>query len=563
MKTCRSPLWAILALSSTVSVAFAAPVAAAAPAQQGRVAPKSAAAEPGGLATPWRGGAFPGSASWSRQVIGGTATASGAGAHNPGAPAPAVTQAQAALSSGPFNKIWTVALSQYNQAAETGESLTQLSNGTIVVGGDDSHLQNYCSTRKNPLYGGAWLVAATPSSGSNVWQNLYSTCATAAQTTSSVSRTADGGLILAGGDFDNPACGNGCGWFAKLGAGGSIAWQHDLIGAPSAGADAIQPTSDGGYIAVGNESPTGAGILEGLIMKITSTGSLQWTQAYSEANASFPGAFAGGNFTFESVQQTPDGGYITSGVADAKFSSGYANALVVMKLDASGTVQWSNVYYGANWDSGPAGDSQYPIFQTPDGGYILSGTVQASAYPFENLFFLLKLDARGNIAWQKGYGGTNSGYDVSREAGGAYATSDGGYVLAGESNIFLHAATGWIVKTDASGNILWQKTYTGLTPGGGNVINDIIQTSDGGYTAAGDSWTANPTYGGPGLWLVTTDSTGNVGTCSCAQNTNTAPQPLDLGLYQASFARVPSGLSFSGVNIKAKATSVTPTTIYP
>jgi hypothetical protein len=562
MKTCRSPLWAILALGAGVSLAFAAP-AAAAPAQQGGVAPKSATAELAGLATPWRAGAFLGSVSWSRRVIGDTATVFAAGAHSPGAPTPAVTQAQAALNSGPFNKIWTVALSQYNQAAETGESLAQLSNGTIVIGGDDSHLQNYCSTHKNPLYGGAWLVATTPSSGSNVWQHLYSTCATTAQTTSAVSRTADGGLILAGGDFDNPACGNGCGWFAKLGADRSIAWQHDLIGASSAGAGAIQPTSDGGYIGVGNESPTSAGILEGLIMKITSTGSLQWTQAYSESSASFPGAVSGGNFTFESVQQTHDGGYIASGVADAKFSSGYANVLVVMKLDASGTVQWSNAYYGPNWDSGPAGDSQYPIFQTPDGGYILSGTVQASAYPFENLFFLLKLDARGNIVWQKGYGGTNNGYDVSREAGGAYATSDGGYVLAGESNIFLQAATGWIVKTDASGNILWQKTYTGLTSGGGNVINDIIQTSDGGYAAAGDSWTANPTYGGPGLWLVKTDSQGNVGTCSCAQNTNTTPQPLDLGLYQASFARVPSGLSFSGVNIKAKATSVTPTTIYP
>jgi hypothetical protein len=133
-------------------------------------------------------------------------------------------------------------------------------------------------------------------------------------------------------------------------------------------------------------------------MKLTSTGSLQWTEAYSESNASFPGAFSGGNFTFETVQQTPDGGYVTSGVADAKFSSGYANVLVVMKLDANGTVQWSNAYYGATWDSGPAGDSQYPIFQTPDGGYIMSGTVQASAYPFENLFFLLKLDARGNVA---------------------------------------------------------------------------------------------------------------------------------------------------------------------
>jgi hypothetical protein len=165
MKTCRSPLWAILALGSGVSLAFAIPAAAAPPGQDGA-----------------------------------------------GTPILAFSQARAAVSSGPFNEIWTVALSQYDQAVETGDSLTQLSNGTIVVGGGDSNLHNYCSTRKNPLYGGAWLVAASPSSGSNVWQNLYSTCASSAQTTSSVSGTADGGLILAGGDFDNPACGNGCGW---------------------------------------------------------------------------------------------------------------------------------------------------------------------------------------------------------------------------------------------------------------------------------------------------------------------------------------------------------------
>jgi hypothetical protein len=95
-----------------------------------------------------------------------------------------------ALASEPFSKVWTVALSQYNQADQTGESLTQLSNGTIVVGGNDSNQQNYCSTRKKPLYGGAWLVAAAPGSGSNVWQSLYSTCASAAQATDALAAIA-------------------------------------------------------------------------------------------------------------------------------------------------------------------------------------------------------------------------------------------------------------------------------------------------------------------------------------------------------------------------------------
>jgi hypothetical protein len=469
----------------------------------------------------------------------------------------------AATSGGPFNNVWTVALSQYNQASETGNSVTQLSNGTIVVGGGDSNQPNYCSTRRTPYYGGAWLVAVTPATGSKVWQNLYSTCANSAQSTSVVRHTADGGFILGGGDFDNPACGGGCGWFAKFGSNGSIAWQHDLTGAYAAGADAIQPTADGGYIAVGNESPTDAQILQGLIMKISATGALQWSAAFPETDQSFPGAYSGGNFTFESIQPTADGGYIASGTANAKFASGYATILVVMKLDASGNSQWSRAYYGTNWLSGAAGASRYPIFQAPDGGYVLSGTVQGPSYPFEELFFMLKLDSLGNIIWQKGYGGTNNGYDVSSEGGGAYPTSDGAYVLAGESNVFLQADAGWMLKVDASGNIVWQKTYTGLTSFAGNRFNDVIQTSDGGFAAAGDSWTANLTYGGPGLWLLKTDSNGNVGTCSCAQETNVSPLALDLSPYQATFPMVASNLAFSPVGIKAKTTSVTPTTIYP
>ena len=460
-------------------------------------------------------------------------------------------------ASGPFNKIWTVSLSQYVGPQETGSSVTQLSNGTIVAGGNDANQLNHCG-----YYGGAWLVAVTANGGDNVWQQLYSTCASAAQSTSYVAHTSDGGFILAGGDFDNPACNGGCGWFAKFDSSGSITWQYDLKGEYTAGAGEIEPTPDGGYIAVGNQSTT-TYILQALIMKISATGALRWSAAFPETDQSFPGAFTGGNFTFESVQPTPDGGYIVSGVADAHFRSGYADVLTVMKLDANANVRWSKAYYGANWLSGPAGDAKYPIFQTSDGGYVLSGTVQQRSYPFEELFFLLKLDARGRVLWQTGYGGTNGYYDVSRESAGGVATADGGYVLAGQSNIFLQATNGWMLKTDGSGNILWQKSYTGLTTNDGNVFEQIIQTSDGGYALTGSSWTSDLTYGGPGLWLIKTDSAGNIGSCSCAQDTNVTPQPLDLRVFKATFARATPNLTFSAVNVQGIATSITPTTIYP
>ena len=484
-----------------------------------------------------------------------------------GQPVPSLAGSQppatATPSAGPFNKVWTSALSQYAQASQTGESLAQLSDGTIVVAGNDAYQPNYCYKPSHPFRGGAWLVAVTAGAGQNAWQKLYSTCASAAQSASVVSGTPDGGLILAGGDFDNPACGGGCGWFAKLSGQGSILWQHDLTGAEAAGAAALVTLPDGSLVTAGNETTTPALALQALITKITAAGSLQWSRTYDETDQSFPGAYSGANFTFNSIKRTSDGGYIASGVADAKFSSGYASVLAVMKLDASGAAQWSNVYYGTNWLSGPAGSSPYPIFQTADGGFVLSGTVQAGTYPFENLFFLLKLDAHGNILWQRGYGGVNGSYDHTSEQGGAAATSDGGYVLAGESDVFQQAVNGWILKTDGSGNIIWQKSYSGLTSDVGNVFNGIIQTSDGGFAATGDSWTPNQTYGGPGLWLVKIDPDGNIGTCSCAQDTNATSQTLDLHAYPASFTGALPGLTFSAVSINGTSTKIEPTTIYP
>src|SRR5437016_12531683 len=55
-------------------------------------------------------------------------------------------------------------------------------------------------------------------------------------------------------------------------------------------------------------------------------GAAQWSELFTETAQSFPGAVVNdsGGLSFNSIVPTPDAGYAISGVADARFSSGFA-----------------------------------------------------------------------------------------------------------------------------------------------------------------------------------------------------------------------------------------------
>jgi hypothetical protein len=82
------------------------------------------------------------------------------------------------------------------------------------------------------------------------------------------------------------------------------------------------------------------------------------------------------------------------------------------------------------------------------------------------------------MLWNKTYGGTDREVAYS-----VLQTDDGGFLLAGYSMSF-GAGWGddWLVETDSKGNLLWNKTYGGIY---GDGANSIIQTSDGSFLLAG------------------------------------------------------------------------------
>jgi hypothetical protein len=252
----------------------------------------------------------------------------------------------------------------------------------------------------------------------------------------------------------------------------------------------VQQTSDGGYIVAGYTYSLGVDSGDIFLIKTDANGNLQWAKTYRGTD--WEEAY--------SVQQTYDGGYIVAGWTSS-FGAGYYDIFLI-KTDANGNLQWAKTYGGTYWDDA------YSVQQTSDGGYIVAGwTLSFGAGDYD--IFLIKTDASGNIQWAKTYGGTSGegAYSVQQ-------TSDGGYIVAGVTYSF---SADWsdifLIKTDANGNIQWAKTYGGIVD---EYAYSVQQTSDGGYIVAGDTRSFGAGRGD--IFLIKTDANGNIGSCSIVRN---------------------------------------------
>ncbi|MCK4574490.1 MAG: hypothetical protein KAU36_08965, partial [candidate division Zixibacteria bacterium] len=93
---------------------------------------------------------------------------------------------------------------------------------------------------------------------------------------------------------------------------------------------------------------------------------------------------------------------------------------------------------------------------------------------------LVKTDTEGNLLWQKTYGGAADDYatDIT-------ATSDGNFAMCGSTSSYgAGEEDAWLLKLDADGNVLWERTYGGERD---DRAKSVVQTSDGGYALIGES----------------------------------------------------------------------------
>ena len=174
----------------------------------------------------------------------------------------------------------------------------------------------------------------------------------------------------------------------------------------------------------------------------------------------------------ESVKQTTDGGYIVCG-STSSFGEGPSDIYVV-KTNSNGDVLWTESFGGF----GPVGDSGTSIEQTTDGGYIITGSVNAptvgSEFQTTANICLLKIDSLGAEEWLQEFdekGGADYGCSVQQ-------TTDGGYIVTGFTNSSNDMC---VIKTDQYGEEEWSQVF--VSENGGRSIDE---TSDGGYIITGD-----------------------------------------------------------------------------
>jgi TolB-like protein len=186
-----------------------------------------------------------------------------------------------------------------------------------------------------------------------------------------------------------------------------------------------------------------------------------------------------------SAQQTSDGGYL---IAGSTSSFGLGQSLWLVKTDAMGHALWDRFLDGLN-------GSACMTRQTLDGGYVVVGSFWAQ----ETYVRLVKVDADGNTLWAKTLGGS------ANQANCVQQTSDGGYIVAGSVyNSGGHRADFWLVKTDASGDTVWTRTYGGGTWAVGSSVQ---QTREGGYIATGTVTSSGTSF--DDVWLIKTDENGD------------------------------------------------------
>jgi PKD repeat protein len=316
------------------------------------------------------------------------------------------------------------------------------------------------------------------------------------------------------------------GTLIKTDSSGNILWQKQ--------SSSSQPVtlyfgqlSDGSYIGVGTTSaasnPADTDIL---VVKLDSSGNVTWQKSYG------PSA---GSYAYSALPIS--GGYLIAGSTTA-FGAGKSDVWLI-QIDTSGNVVKQETIGGAGDD--------VAVLQAVTGGYLLSGYTDSSGAGSSDGWMAF-LDSNLNVTSSKTYGG--SGADEVF----ALPDSTGGFLLMGTTSSFGGGGkNAWVIKTDASGNPVWQNAYGGT----GIESGEIARLSGGGLMLSGSttSWGA-----GGDMLAALLDANGQLNGCELVHPTSVTPENFSPTVTATNVTPVTTTIAETNATITASTISLSPIT---
>jgi len=229
----------------------------------------------------------------------------------------------------------------------------------------------------------------------------------------------------------------------------------------------VKQTTDGGFIMTGSLND------KMLLMKTNADGSVvTWAKTYGSGSTY-------GNH----VIQTSDGGYICVGYSYDNESTKSAPNVFIVKTTSNGTLSWDRIYRFSPY----LDDVATSVAQLTSNDFVVTGYSTQIINPGPNAdtttdIILMKLNSTGTLLWAETYGADNE----SEDGQSISATSDGGYIVTGNAEIFSGTEP-YLWKLNSADVYDFRNVYKigslisiGITFG-----YSSQQTSDGGYALFG------------------------------------------------------------------------------
>lgn len=227
--------------------------------------------------------------------------------------------------------------------------------------------------------------------------------------------------------------------------------------------------------------------------------------------------FGGSNYEeSEVIRQTTDGGFVVAGYTVSTDGDVFGNHggadFWVLKLNAQGNVQWKKLFGGSQ------SDVPSDIQPLPDGGYYISGYTASNDHDVSGQHgevdgWIIKISAQGALEWQKTLGGSKRDYFES-----VAVTPDQGCILAGHSKSSDGDVSEnfgdidfWVVKLDSTGALQWERSFGGS---GQELANTVAVCVEGGYVVAGEVFSMDghitEHHGNSDYWVIKLDNNGEI-----------------------------------------------------